>query len=218
MIEMDDHEVGGHHSAVATEIDQRQAGKMSEPIANGLLVCRSESESGNIFDSSRAVECRSSIEHSILEINRRGVVSGARVGGQPAASAMTSNSISPFALGRGHCWLPQSAFWLWPSVAMRLLQRPDQRRVQGDLLLELIDYLRDKKISRIEAHQSSGGLARADRRHLGDRIVPACQVLVPGHERAGKVVESLNFPLGLPTYVAKFKESAANGYSGFKLN
>jgi hypothetical protein len=32
------------------------------------------------------------------------------------------------------------------------------------------------------------------------------------------VVESLNFPLGLPTYVAKFKESAANGYSGFKLN
>jgi cyclohexanone monooxygenase len=34
---------------------------------------------------------------------------------------------------------------------MRLLQRPDQRRVQGDLLLELIDYLRDKKISRIEA-------------------------------------------------------------------
>ena len=34
MIEMDDHEVGGHHSAVAiSEIDQRQAGKMSEPIA-----------------------------------------------------------------------------------------------------------------------------------------------------------------------------------------
>jgi hypothetical protein len=50
MIEMDDHEIGGHHSAVAIEIDQRQAGKMSEPIANGLLVCRSESESGNIFD------------------------------------------------------------------------------------------------------------------------------------------------------------------------
>src|SRR5258706_4004986 len=67
MIEMDDHEVGGHHSAVAIEIDQRQAGKMNEPIANGLLVCRPESESGNIFDSSRAVECRSSIEHSILE-------------------------------------------------------------------------------------------------------------------------------------------------------
>ena len=80
MIEMDDHGLGSHHSAVAIEIDQRQAGKMSEPTANGLLVCRSDSESGNIFDSSPAVECRSSIKHSILEINRRGVVSGARVG------------------------------------------------------------------------------------------------------------------------------------------
>ncbi len=45
-----------------------------------------------------------------------------------------------------------------------------------------------------------------------------CLRSVPLPMSPGRTVESLNFPLGLPTYIAKFKESAANGYSGFKLN
>ena len=96
---------------------------------------------------------------------------------------------------------------------------PTSAEYQGDLLVELIDYLRDKRITRIEAQPEA---EEAWRKLIADfwvsTLFPRAKSWYQGANVPGKVVESLNFPLGLPTYIAKFKESAANGYSGFKLN
>ena len=79
-------------------------------------------------------------------------------------------------------------------------------------------HLRNQGISRIEAvpsEQEEWSKLIAD--FWQSSLFPRAKSWYQGSNIPGKKVESLNFPLGLPTYIAKFKESAANGYSGFML-
>ena len=110
-------------------------------------------------------------------------------------------------------------FGYGPQSPCGFCNGPSSAEYQGDLLLELIDYLRDKKITRIEAQPEAQEAWRkliAD--FWGTTLFPRAKSWYRGPSVPRKVVESLNFPLGLPTYVAKFHESAANGYSGFSLS
>jgi cation diffusion facilitator CzcD-associated flavoprotein CzcO len=114
---------------------------------------------------------------------------------------------------------PNLLFGYGPQSPCGFCNGPTSAEYQGDLLLELIDYLRDKKISRIEAQPEAEETWRkliAD--FWASTLFPRARSWYQGANVPGKPVESLNFPLGLPTYVAKFKESAAEGYSGFRLN
>lgn len=82
-----------------------------------------------------------------------------------------------------------------------------------------MNHLRDNGITRIEAEPAA---QEAWRKLIADfwdsSLFPRAKSWYQGNNIPGKKVESLNFPLGLPTYIAKFKESAANGYAGFALS
>ena len=122
-------------------------------------------------------------------------------------------------LGVATAGFPNLLFGYGPQSPCGFCNGPTSAEYQGDLLLELIDYLRDKKISRIEAQTEAQETWRkliAD--FWASTLFPRARSWYQGANVPGKPVESLNFPLGLPTYVAKFKESAAEGYSGFRLN
>jgi cyclohexanone monooxygenase len=122
-------------------------------------------------------------------------------------------------LGVATAGFPNLLFGYGPQSPCGFCNGPTSAEYQGDLLLELIDYLRDKKISRIEAQPDAEETWRkliAD--FWASTLFPRARSWYQGANVPGKPVESLNFPLGLPTYVAKFKESAAEGYSGFRLN
>ena len=49
-------------------------------------------------------------------------------------------------------------------------------------------------------------------------LFPNAKSWYQGSNIPGKKEEPLNFPMGLPTYIQKFKESADNGYTGFTLS
>lgn len=122
-------------------------------------------------------------------------------------------------LGVATAGFPNLLFGYGPQSPCGFCNGPTSAEYQGDLLLELMDYLREKKITRIEAepeYEDSWRKLIAD--FWASTLFPRAKSWYQGANIPGKVVESLNFPLGLPTYLTKFKESAQNGYSGFRLN
>lgn len=122
-------------------------------------------------------------------------------------------------LGIATAGFPNLLFGYGPQSPCGFCNGPTSAEYQGDLLMDLMMYLRDKKITRIEALPAA---QEEWRKLIADfwaiTLFPKAKSWYQGVNIPGKQVESLNFPLGLPTYITKFKESAANGYSGFKLN
>lgn len=122
-------------------------------------------------------------------------------------------------LGVATAGFPNLLFGYGPQSPCGFCNGPSSAEYQGDLLLELLSHLRSKGITRIEAVPA----AQEEWRKLiadfwASSLFPRAKSWYQGNNIPGKPVESLNFPLGLPTYIAKFKESAANGYSGFTLS
>jgi cation diffusion facilitator CzcD-associated flavoprotein CzcO len=122
-------------------------------------------------------------------------------------------------LGVATAGFPNLLFGYGPQSPCGFCNGPSSAEYQGDLLVELMSHLRSSRITRIEAEPA----AQEEWRKLiaefwASSLFPRAKSWYQGSNIPGKPVESLNFPLGLPTYIAKFKESAANGYSGFKLN
>lgn len=113
---------------------------------------------------------------------------------------------------------PNLLFGYGPQSPCGFCNGPSSAEYQGDVLLSLMDYMRDNNITRIEAEPRA---QEAWRTLIADfweqTLFPLASSWYTGVNVPGKVVESLNFPLGLPTYLAKVKESADNGYAGFKL-
>lgn len=122
-------------------------------------------------------------------------------------------------LGVATAGFPNLLFGYGPESPCGFCNGPSSAEYQGDLLIELISHLRENKISCIEAvpaAQEEWSKLIAD--FWASSLFPRAKSWYQGSNIPGKKVESLNFPLGLPTYIAKFKESAAEGYSGFRLN
>jgi cyclohexanone monooxygenase len=122
-------------------------------------------------------------------------------------------------LGVATAGFPNLLFGYGPQSPCGFCNGPSSAEYQGDLLVELMNYLRDNKVTRIEAEPQ----AQEEWRKLiadfwGTTLFPRAKSWYTGANIPGKAEESLNFPLGLPTYIAKFKESAAQGYSGFALS
>ncbi len=122
-------------------------------------------------------------------------------------------------LGIATAGFPNLLFGYGPQSPAGFCNGPSSAEYQGDLLVELMNYLRDNNITRIEAQPE----AQEEWRKLianfwETTLFPRAKSWYAGANIPGKKVESLNFPLGLPTYIKKFKESANQGYADFALS
>ncbi|OJU89855.1 MAG: cyclopentanone 1,2-monooxygenase [Burkholderiales bacterium 66-5] len=122
-------------------------------------------------------------------------------------------------LGVSTAGFPNLLFGYGPQSPAGFCNGPTSAEVQGELLVDLLCHLRDKGITRVEATEA----AQEDWFKLVEdfwamSLFPKAKSWYQGANIPGKTQQSLNFPNGLPTYTAKFKEAAANGYACFALN
>ena len=122
-------------------------------------------------------------------------------------------------LGVATAGFPNLLFGYGPQSPCGFCNGPTSAEYQGELLLNLMDYLRKRAITRIEAQPEAQEVwSKLIADFWAQTLFPKARSWYTGVNIPGKVVESLNFPLGLPTYLTKFKESADAGYAGFNLN
>ena len=121
-------------------------------------------------------------------------------------------------LGVATAGFPNLLFGYGPQSPAGFCNGPSSAEYQGDLLIGLMNHLRDQGITRIEAQPAAQEAWRKLIAEFWDMtLFPRAKSWYAGANIPGKKVESLNFPLGLPTYISKFKESASQNYSGFSL-
>lgn len=121
-------------------------------------------------------------------------------------------------LGLTSAGFPNLLFVYGPHSPSGFLNGPSAAELQGDVVVQLLEYLRDQGYTRIES------LAAADEawsQHISDLIgmtlFPLANSWYMGANIPGKKRESLNYPGGLPLYLQKCEESARKGYEGFVL-
>ncbi len=104
---------------------------------------------------------------------------------------------------------PQSptAFWNGPTSA----------EVQGEWIVKCLKHLREQGVSRIEATQEAADAWKAHMEDIASQtLLPKADSWYMGANIPGKKRELL-FHMGVPLYMERCNESAANGYSGFVL-
>ncbi len=96
---------------------------------------------------------------------------------------------------------------------------PTCAEVQGDWIARLLDHLRQRNCTRIEATVPAEEGWRAQVLALADTtLFPRADSWYLGANIPGKLREMLIFAGGLPAYIAKCRESAERGYQGFSIS
>jgi hypothetical protein len=96
---------------------------------------------------------------------------------------------------------------------------PTCAEVQGDWIARLLNYLRQRNLTRIEATVPAEETWRAQVLALADTtLFPRADSWYFGANIPGKRREILAFTGGLPAYIAKCNESAERGYDGFAIS
>lgn len=121
-------------------------------------------------------------------------------------------------LGLTSAGFPNLLFVYGPHSPSGFLNGPSAAELQGDIVIELLDYMQRNGYSRIE---STAAADEAWSQHVSDLIemtlFPLTDSWYMGANIPGKKRESLNYPGGLPLYLQKCEESARKGYEGFVL-
>ena len=119
-------------------------------------------------------------------------------------------------LGVATAEFPNLFFLYGPQSPSGFCNGPSCAEIQGELLVQMLADLRERRVTRVEAAPAA---EEEWRRH---NLEVAAQTLFPradswymGANVPGKTREILNYPAGLPTYVAKYRASAAHDYAGF---
>ena len=122
-------------------------------------------------------------------------------------------------LGIATAGFPNLVFGYGPQSPCAFCNGPSSAEYQGELIVELFKHMRDNGLTRIEAlPEAQEAWAKMIADFWNSSLFPKADSWYQGKNIPGKHVESLNFPMGLPTYVQKFKESVANGYEGFAMS
>jgi cyclohexanone monooxygenase len=122
-------------------------------------------------------------------------------------------------LGVATAGFPNLLFGYGPQSPCAFCNGPSSAEYQGELIVEMLKFMRDKGLTRIEAvpaAQEAWATLIAD--FWASSLFPKAESWYQGANVPGKHVESLNFPMGLPTYVQKFRECVDNGYEGFTMS
>lgn len=104
-----------------------------------------------------------------------------------------------------------------PQSPTAFCNGPTCAEVQGDWVIECLNYMRDRRLTRIEATEEAAEKWAAYLAEIGEgTLLPKADSWYMGANIPGKRRELLYHPI-VPDYVEKCMESAANGYEGFAL-
>ncbi len=121
-------------------------------------------------------------------------------------------------LGLASAGFPNLLFVYGPQAPTAFLNGPTAAELQGDIVIECLEYMREKGYKRIESTpQADDAWAAHTNEVAAMTLFPQTDSWYMGANIPGKKRESLNYPGGLPLYLQKCQESAQNGYEGFVL-
>jgi cyclohexanone monooxygenase len=114
---------------------------------------------------------------------------------------------------------PNLLFVYGPQSPNAFCNGPTCAEVQGDWIAQLLDHLRQRNYTRVEATVAAEEAWRAQVLELADAtLFPRADSWYLGANIPGKPREMLSFAGGLPTYIAQCNESAERGYEGFAIS
>jgi cyclohexanone monooxygenase len=138
-------------------------------------------------------------------------------GGESFAEAFRGGART--ALGRATSGFPNLMYVYGPQSPSAFCNGPSCAELEGDWIIECLVHLRDNGLTRIEATAEA---EQQWRDHIAELAAPSLFPLAKswylGANVPGKTQELLAYPGGLPKYLQKCRESAANGYAGFTLS
>ena len=121
-------------------------------------------------------------------------------------------------LGLSSAGYPNMYIMYGPQSPSGWSNGPTTAEVQGDMVVRIIEDMRRQGVRRIEATVAAEDAWVAHTRDVANMtLIPQTDSWYNGTNIPGKPVEVLNYGGGLPTYGAKFAESADHGYAGFRL-
>ena len=122
-------------------------------------------------------------------------------------------------LGMAAAGFPNLLFVYGPQSPNGFCNGPTCAEVQGDWIARLLDHLRQRNYTRVEATVAAEEAWRAQVLELAEAtLFPRADSWYLGANIPGKLREMLSFTGGLPAYLEKCRESAERGYEGFALS
>ena len=122
-------------------------------------------------------------------------------------------------LGMAVAGFPNLLFVYGPQSPNAFCNGPTCAELQGDWIARLLDHLRQRNYTRVEATVSAEEAWRAQVLAVADTtLFPRADSWYFGANVPGKRREMLAFAGGLPAYMAKCRESAERGYEGFAIS
>jgi cation diffusion facilitator CzcD-associated flavoprotein CzcO len=122
-------------------------------------------------------------------------------------------------LGMAVAGFPNLLFVYGPQSPNAFCNGPTCAELQGDWIARLLDHLRQRNSTRIEATVAAEEAWRTQVLALADAtLFPRADSWYLGANIPGKPREMLAFAGGLPAYMAKCRESAERGYEGFTIS
>ncbi|NOV23805.1 MULTISPECIES: flavin-containing monooxygenase [Cupriavidus] len=122
-------------------------------------------------------------------------------------------------LGLATAGFPNLLFVYGPHAPTGFLNGPTAAEIQGDVVIQCLEHLRDNGYQRIESTTEAD---ESWAEHVNDVASKSLFVQTDswymGANIPGKKREMLNYPGGLPLYLEKCEENARNGYEGFVLS
>jgi cation diffusion facilitator CzcD-associated flavoprotein CzcO len=122
-------------------------------------------------------------------------------------------------LGMAVAGFPNLLFVYGPQSPNAFCNGPTCAELQGDWIVQMLDHLRQRSWARFEATAAAEEAWRTQVLEIADAsLFPRAESWYLGANIPGKQREFLSFSGGLPTYMAKCRESAEQGYEGFAIS
>lgn len=122
-------------------------------------------------------------------------------------------------LGVASAGFPNLLFLYGPQSPSGFCNGPTCAEVQGDWIVNCLDYMRQHRIARIETVAAAEDAWTS---HINDlsamTLFAKADSWYMGANIPGKPRQLLNYPGGVPLYMQRCNDSAAKGYEGFVLS
>jgi cyclohexanone monooxygenase len=123
------------------------------------------------------------------------------------------------ALGRATAGFPNIFYVYGPQSPSAFCNGPTCAELEGDWVIDCLVHMRENGVTRIEAtHEAEKEWQAHVDALTATTIFPLADSWYMNANMPGQKKELLAYPGGLPTYLAKCRESAENGYAGFELS